>query len=439
MEKTYIQRLEEDLLSSINKDLSTLSAEEQYTLIASKAANHPDSIMPIPKPGSNELLKRLELSKKTGKPLQIKLGIDPTGPDIHLGHAIALLMLRRFQRMGHHITLIVGEFTAKIGDPSGNMSERKALTDEEIARNMTTYFQQAGKILDLDLNVKKVKNSEWLAPMDMQAWIPILQNVSASQIFEREDFRKRVTAGGSVSLAEMMYSMFMAYDSVVLQPDIEVGGMDQFLNLHWCRELMRISNQNPEVFICNDLLPGTDGSIDAQGRLAKMSKSKGNYIAIFDKPNDMFGKVMSIPDDVMWVWYRELTEISTEELAVLKSKVESGEIHPMDAKKALARIIVAMLNTMDMDLVITAQQEFERVVQNKDYSEITEEHVLVAPINVVELLLALGFTVSKGEARRLIDQKAVKLNDVVIETYDAMIADEGIFKAGKKRIIRLVK
>lgn len=437
MKTEFLTKLENNLIELIDKDLSSLSPEEQFKLIASKAADHPESIMPIPNAKDNELLKRLEKSKAENKPLKIKLGIDPTGPDIHLGHSITLLMLRRFQKMGHHITLIIGEFTAKIGDPSGNMSERKALNDEDIKQNMQTYFEQAGRILDLEKNITVVKNSEWLSPMDMTDWIPILQRVSASQIFEREDFQKRIKAGGSVSLAEMMYSMFMAYDSVHLVPDIEIGGLDQFLNLHWCRELMKLHNQNPEIFICNDLLPGTDGAKDDEGRLTKMSKSKGNYIAVTEEPNKMFAQVMSITDEVMWVWYRELTEISTEDLEELKKNVEKGDIHPMDAKKVLARIVVAILNNKDMNVVEVAQTTFEQVVQNKDYSAVTDTHKLSSPVKIIDLLLELEFVKSRGEARRLVDQNAIKFQDKVITSYETKISTSGILKSGKKKVINI--
>ncbi len=437
MEKTYLETIEEILLNQ-NTDLSQLTAEEQFGIISSKVANHPEAIMPIPGISSNELLDRLRKSKQTGKPLHVKLGIDPTGPDLHIGHGIALMMLRRFQRMGHHITLIIGEFTAKIGDPSGNMSERKTLTDEDIERNMKSYFQQAGKIIDLNTNIKTFKNSEWLAPMTMTNWIPILQKVSASQMFERSDFKSRVASGNSVSLAELMYSLFMAYDSVVLNPDIEVGGLDQFLNLHWCRELMKVSGQNPEVFICNDLLPGTDGSIDNAGRIAKMSKSKGNYIAVLEEPNIMFGKVMSIPDNIMWIWFRELTEISKTDLNDLKSKVESGDVHPMDAKKMLGRVIVATFNNFDLNIVKQAQESFEMVFQKSDYTEITDSYSIKNPTLIVDLLLALNFAASKSEAKRLIEQNAVKIADRVITNNEELIGESGVLKVGKKRIINII-
>src|SRR5258708_2111785 len=330
----FIKNLEKALINP-QIDLRGLTAKQQFELINSKVAIHPEAIIQKQNKSNNELLDLFKKSKKTGKPLHIKFGIDPTGPNIHVGHAISLLMLRRFRWMGHHIDLVVGDATARIGDPSGRSSEREVLDDKTIKKNMSTYIKQASRILNLDIenDVKVWFNSKWLSSMKMvEDWLPILQKISGHKLLEREDFTRRLKAGGTVSAAEMMYPMFMAYDSVVIKPDIELGGVDQLLNLHWCRELMKLNNQKSEVFILVDLLPGTSGEKDEKGQLTKMSKSKQNFIMLAEEPEEAYGKVMSIPDEVMWIWYRELTEISAQDLDELKNTVSSGEIHPMEAK-----------------------------------------------------------------------------------------------------------
>lgn len=360
--------LERNLMNVEARDLSELSPQEQYDIIASKVARHPDSITPRPTETTNELLERLQESKETGKPLVVKFGIDPTGPDMHLGHAISILMLRRFQQMGHSIKFVVGDFTAKIGDPSERTKERSPLTDDQIEDNLKSYFDQASLILNLaQSDIEVLRNSEWISPIPMNEWIGIFQTVSASQLFQRQDFQNRIAAGGSVSLAELVYSLFMAYDSVALQPDIEIGGIDQFVNLHWCRELMKINGQRSEVFITVDLLPGTTGEVDSQGRYAKMSKSMGNYIQVREDPASIYAKVMSIPDEIMWLWFRELTEISADQLTQLRQQTEAGLLHPKEVKQLLARVIVGTFNHFDQTIIANAEKVFsQKFGQNKE-------------------------------------------------------------------------
>lgn len=357
----FIESLEARLLNP-ESDLRRLSSTDQFELIASKAAIHPEAIIPKPSGGRNEIFHLFEHSRSTGKPLSIKFGIDPTGPNIHFGHAISLLMLRRFQWMGHHIDLVVGDFTGSIGDPSGRTSERNVLSDSDIKRNMSTYIEQASRILNLsrgtDVTVRF--NSEWLSKINMKDWLRLLQKINGPQLIQREDFVKRLKAGGTVSAAEMLYPLYMAYDSVELGPDIELGGVDQLLNLHWCRELMRLYREKSEAFILVDLLPGTSGEKDEKGQLAKMSKSKNNFIMVTEKPEEIYGKVMSIPDEVMWIWYRELTEISTKDLNQLKRLVANEKLHPMEAKRLLARAVIATFNHFDKNIVKTAEEAFNQ-------------------------------------------------------------------------------
>lgn len=433
-------------------DLAGLTAEQQFELIAAKAAAHVEAIIPKPYDGGSELLDLLKTSKETGKPLHVKFGIDPTGPNVHFGHAISLLMLRRFQWMGHHIDLVVGDFTAKIGDPSGRTSEREVLTDSTIKKNMSTYIEQASRILSFEESegVKVWFNSEWLSGMIMDKWILMLQRISGSQLLAREDFTKRLESGGMVSVAEMLYPLFMAYDSVVIKPDIELGGVDQLLNLHWCRELMKLHRQPSEVFILVDLLPGTSGERDEEGQLTKMSKSKRNYVMVTEEPGEIYGKVMSIPDEVMWIWYRELTEISPQDLARFKGLVMEGKFHPMEAKRLLARAVVGTFNHFDWDIIDSAEKAFNQ--------KFGKQKVLV-PENIEERVVAIGDKVvdmlsqvtgeSKSNIRKMTTHggpSGIKIleaggyRDINTEELLTMKIAEGeslIVKIGKRRYFRL--
>lgn len=437
----FLMNLEDDLLTE--KDLTQLSAEEQFELIADKVGSHNEAITP-----RMELLRRLQESKESGKPLVVKFGIDPTGPDIHIGHSVSLIMLRRFQRMGHRIQLVIGDFTARIGDPTDRTTERDVIDDDDIQRNMDSYFDQAARIIDLrqehNDQVEMVFNSEWLSKITLTDWVPLLQRISAVQMMQRQDFQKRVQMGGSVSMAELMYALFMAYDSVVLKPDIELGGMDQFVNLHWCRDLMTLHSENPEVFVVVDLLPGTTGTKDEAGRLKKMSKSSKNYIRMTEEPAEMYGKTMSIPDDVMWVWFRELTEISSEQLTQLQRYVKQGSLHPMEVKKMLARLVVGTFNFKDRNLITEAESAFlekfgkEKSVLPRDI-KIAEVH---AGQRIIDALSEISGE-SKATLRKM--QGGVSVlqgNEYVALSTDELntltIDDEVIVKLGKKRYYRFM-
>lgn len=438
----FLQNLEHDLLTE--KDLSQLSAEQQFEMIADKVGSHNEAITP-----RMELLKRLQESKETGKPLTVKFGIDPTGPDIHIGHSVSLIMLRRFQRMGHRIQLVIGDFTARIGDPTDRTTERDAITDEDIQRNMNSYFDQAARIIDLrqehNNQVEMVFNSEWLGKISLTEWVPLLQKISAVQMMQRQDFQKRVEAGGSVSMAELMYALFMAYDSVVLKPDVELGGMDQFVNLHWCRDLMTLHAENPEVFVVVDLLPGTTGTRDNEGRLKKMSKSSKNYIRMTEDPSEMYGKTMSIPDDVMWVWFRELTEVTSEQLTQLKKYVESGFLHPMEVKKMLARLVVGTFNFKEENLIREAELTFlekfgkEKTNLPRDLKVMEVE----AGRRIIDVLSDVSGE-SKANLRKMQGGVSLLIGDeyqvLTIDQLNTMIIEgpEAIVKLGKKRYYRFV-
>jgi len=428
--------LEARLLAPL-PDLSTLSAEEQYAYIEEKAAQSTEAIVT-----KAQLLERLKKAKATGKPLRFKLGIDPTGPEIHLGHAIPLINLRRIHRMGHAIDLLFGDFTAMVGDPGGRMDERPALTADDVKRNVATYERQASHVLDLKApRVKIHYNSAWLGKLSLTEWLKLTKGIGVSALLQREDFRKRLDAGLPLSLAEAEYALLMGYDSVELKSDVEVGGIDQFLNFHFCRNMMEAAGQVPESFICFDLLPGTSGEKDEQGRLRKMSKSRGNYIAVEATPDDKYGKVMSVPDEVMWVWFREITEIRTPELKALQAEVSEGRLHPKEAKRLLARVVVATFHSYDKATVEKAQAAFDqkfgagKVLVPEDAKSVTADagaKVLAA--------LAAATGESGGQVKRLVGQKGVHVlkgeaYEPIAEALlneDAAVLKGAVIKVGKR-------
>ena len=348
-----LAKLEARLLAPV-PDLSHLSAQEQFDLIKEKAAPGHSIVTEA------QFLERLKKSKASGKPLRFKLGIDATMSSLHIGHAIPLINLRRILKMGHELDLIFGDFTAMIGDSGGRMEERPALSAEQVKANVATFGEQAGKVLDLKgKGITVHYNSTWLGKLTLADWLSITKRVGVSALLQREDFRKRLDAGMPLSLAEAEYALLMGYDSVVLKTDVEVGGMDQFLNFHFCRNMMEAAGQVPESFVCFDLLPGTTGEKDDEGRLKKMSKTGGNHIAVLGDAADHYGKVMSVPDDVMWVWFQGITEIRSDELQALKAEVSSGRLHPKEAKHLLARVVTATFHNYDARLVAEAEEAFK--------------------------------------------------------------------------------
>lgn len=430
-------------LSNPNRDLSTLTAEEQYSMIMSKVGEFPNSVT-----SAEVLLEKLRTSKKTGKPLRIKFGIDPTGAQIHLGHAVPLLNLRMFQDMGHEIILVIGDFTAMIGDPSGRNSEREALTHEMVVNNMTTYQKQASKVLDLSSGkVIKHYNSEWMDKLSIPEWIKFQSAISVTDVLQREDFHKRIEAGSGITMAELEYACYMGYDSVVLEPDVELGGKDQFLNLHMCRNMMRIAKKEPEVIITYNILSGTTGAKDADGRFQKMSKSLKNYIAVEEKPDEMYGQVMSITDDVMWIWFRELTRITTDEMRRLKSLVDEGFLHPKEVKQLLSRVIVATFNEFDSEVVKNAERAFtSKFGQQKKLVPDDVIEVRAQKDESVVTFLARVTASSKSQINRLIQGNGLK---VLVKTDYQLFTKENsmmpaqnfegcVFKVGKRTYVKIL-
>jgi tyrosyl-tRNA synthetase len=421
-------------LSAPLPDLSALGAQEQFDLIASKAAAG-ESI--VTRAG---LLERLRESKAKGRPLRFKLGIDATTASIHIGHAIPLINLRRILKMGHHLDLIFGDFTAMVGDAAGRMEERPALSAEQVRANVATYAAQAGRVLDLNApGVSVHYNSAWLGKLTLSDWLKVTKGVGVSALLQREDFRKRMEAGLPLSLAEAEYALLMGYDSVTLKSDVEVGGMDQFLNFHFCRNLMEAAGQAPESFVCFDMLPGTTGERDEQGRLKKMSKTGGNHIALASPAEDHYGKVLSVPDEVMWIWYRELTEITAEELGGLKQAVASGALHPKEAKRLLARLVVALFNGHDQAVVRQAEAAFDqkfgaaKVLVPED----TKAVALAGPKVLDALRSATGE--SANQLRRLAQQKGLQILEggEYLPLAEERLAEESGFLAG--RVLKIGK
>lgn len=382
-------------------DLTDLSAEEQAELIAGRAVD----VLPSAK----DLAERIGAARDAGRGLNVKLGIDPTAADVHLGHTVPMIVLSRFQRMGHDVTLIIGDITAKIGDPSGRSSERPPLTDEDIARNLAGYRDQVKPFFDFG-RVRFRHNSEWLAGIALPRLIGILAQVSASALLQREDFRNRLAAGHGLTMSELIYPVAMAIDSAEIEADVELGGVDQLLNMQMGRRVMEVYGQRPQMIVTMPLIEGTDGSG------AKMSKSKGNYIALNASADDVFGKIMSIPDRLMTPYLRAWTEWTDPEIDLVTERIEKGSLHPMDLKKVLAGEVVAALH--GVKAAMAARAGFTAQFSRKSFADVESlpevdaaEHGEKGVATV--LATVLEFTPSASAARRVAKQKGLRL---VVET-----------------------
>jgi tyrosyl-tRNA synthetase len=348
-----------------------------------------------------ELRAKLEKSARTGKPLRIKLGADPTAPDIHLGHTVVIRKLKAFQELGHTVIFLIGDFTGLIGDPSGKSATRPQLTREEINANAETYKTQIFKLLDPEKTVIDF-NSRWMDELGSAGFIRLGSHVTVKQILERDDFQKRLNENRPLALHEVLYPLVMAYDSVALEADVELGGTDQKFNLLMGRNLQREYGQEAQVVMITPLLEGTDG-------VQKMSKSLGNYIGINESPQEMFGKVMSISDEVMWRYYELCTDLRKDEITLLRAQTEQGERNPRDVKAELAQRIITDFHSLAE--ARHALDEFNRIFQRKEVPEDVEDHSLASGTwTLPNLLTTLALAASKGEARRLIEQGGVTLN-----------------------------
>ena len=378
-----------------------------------------------------DLKKKLERSAKTGKPLRVKLGLDPTAPDIHLGHTVVIRKLKAFQDLGHTVIFLIGDFTGMIGDPSGKNVTRPPLSREEIDANAETYKLQMFKLLDPEKTELRF-NGEWMDKFTAADFVRLCAKTTVKQILERDDFTKRMADEKPISLHELLYPLVQGYDSVALNADVELGGTDQKFNLLMGRNLQREFEQEPQVIITTPLLEGLDG-------VNKMSKSLGNYIGITEPANEMFGKVMSISDELMWKYYELLTDLSVSEIANLSSQIESGE-NPRNIKVNLAKLIVKDFHSQaDAD---AAEDDFNRrFVQKEIPDEIEEKQIAAGNYNLAQLLADTGLAASKGEARRLIEQGGVRVNSekATAANADIVINSEGvIIQVGKRKFLKLM-
>ena len=374
--------------------------------------------------GCVDVVSKADLAKKleSGKTLKVKLGCDPTSADLHLGHSVALSLMRRFQDLGHKAVLVIGDFTAAVGDPSGRDSTRPVLPREKILENAKTYTDQAFKVLDPSKTEIRF-NSEWLDPfVSGKELLQTLQKVTVAQVLERDDFKKRMAAGNPISMLEVLYSLFQGQDSVALEADVELGGTDQIFNLLVGRQLQKNHGQEPQVAITVPLLVGLDG-------VKKMSKSYGNYVGLNDEPGDMFGKLMSIPDELMPMYYELLTSENMDEIK---------SMHPMAAKKKLAGLLVTRFH--GEEAARAALENFEKVFSKKELPTDIPEFKPEAGALLSAVIFAAGAAQSKNKARGLIDQGAVRLKGEKV-TADGPLAFEpgDVLQVGKRHFFKLVK
>lgn len=403
-----------------------LTPEEQLHIIKSGTANI------VPEAALLEKLKR-------GVPLNIKLGVDPTAPDIHIGHAVPLRKLRQFQDLGHQVTLIIGDGTALIGDPSGRNSTRPQLSRAQIDANAQTYVDQAFKVLDPAKTTLRY-NSEWILSLDMEGLLKLLANFTVARILERDDFHNRYTSGQPISLHEFLYPVMQAYDSVVIKADVELGGTDQLFNLLAGRELMEKLGMEPQVCLTLPLLEGTDG-------VRKMSKSYGNYIGLTDEPNDMFGKVMSIPDNMMVKYFRLASTVDVDEIDAIERDLAEDKLHPNKVKRSLARNIVQAY--YDESSAVAAEEAFDKLFKSHEVPDdipVFDGELTLnddGQVYMAAFLNQAGLAASAGEARRLIDGGGVKIDDVAMEpksyNVDPQILQGAVIKVGKRKFLKIPK
>lgn len=399
-----------------------ISAAEQFRLISHGVAD----LLP-----EDEFKKKLEKSVATNTPLIIKLGLDPTAPDIHLGHAVVLRKLKLFQDFGHKVIILIGDFTARIGDPTGKSVTRPPLTEEQVITNAKTYQEQIFKVLDPEKTEVRF-NSEWLSKLDFADVLKLASKYTVARMLERDDFHKRYTEGRPISIHEFMYPLMQGYDSIALKADVEFGGTDQTFNLLMGRHLQGEEGMPEQTIITMPILEGLDG-------VQKMSKSLGNYIGISEAPSEMYGKAMSIPDELMMRYFMLVTDMSIEEQEQLAKDLESGVAHPRDVKMKLAHTIVRLYH--GEEAANFGQDEFVRVFQKHamptDIPEykaaITEE-----PVFVPQLLSDAGLTASNGEARRSIKAGAFKIDGEKCNEEHIVLKDGMVLQVGKRKFIKIV-
>lgn len=382
----------------------------------------------------DELVKKLARSVESGRPLTVKVGFDPTAPDIHLGHTVLLRKMRQFQDLGHRVIFLVGDFTGLIGDPTGRSKTRPALTREEIDANAETYKRQCFHVLDPERTEIRF-NSEWLGPLTSAEFVRLAAHYNVARMLERNDFKERFQAGRSISLHEFLYPLAQAYDSVALEADVELGGTDQLFNLNVGRDIMPGYGLEPQVLLTTPLLEGLDG-------VEKMSKSLGNYVGIEEPPREIYGKLLSITDDLMWRYYELCTGVSLEALADMRRLVEQGKLHPKKVKEGLALRIIADFH--DEAAARDAREEFDRMFRQGGEPDRVSEHDYDArdgKVRLPDLLMAVDLASSKSEAQRLIRQGAVRIEGEKVASDKLEIevrpGDLSLVRVGKRRFARV--
>jgi len=403
-----------------------------------KTSKNLDEIMHILKSGAVQVVPEEDLKKKLAKnkPLQIKFGADPTAPDLHLGHAVVLCKMRQFQDLGHEVVFLIGDYTALIGDPTGRSKTRPALTEEEIKRNAQTYLEQVGKILDPKKTIIRY-NSEWLSRLSFADVLKLAGTVTLAQLIEREDFQKRLHDNISIGFHEMLYPLMQGYDSVALNADVELGGVDQTFNLLMGRHLQTHFGKEPQVILTMPLLEGLDG-------VQKMSKSYGNYVGLWESAEQAYGKLMSISDTLMWRYYLLLLSKTEHEIELMQEGVKKETLHPMALKKTMAHDIIKRF--WSAQEATQAQAHFEALFQKHDFSQATEVTLpkdLANPVWIVDLMKTLGAVQTSSEAKRLIESKAVRIyentQETIIEDFKTTITSNPglIIKIGKHKIYKI--
>ena len=381
----------------------------------------------------SELRSKLDKAGRTGKPLVVKVGFDPTAPDLHLGHTVLIRKMKHFQDLGHTIIFLIGDFTGLIGDPTGRSKTRPPLTPEEIAANAETYKTQVFKLLDPDRTVIEF-NSRWLGVLTSEEWVRLTARYNVAQMLERRDFRRRYDNGRPIAIHEFLYPLAQAYDSVRLEADVELGGTDQLFNLNVGRDIMPAFGRASQVVMTVPLLVGLDG-------IEKMSKSAGNYVGITDPPGEMFGKVMSISDELMWTYYELLTDVSVSDIAAMCRRVMEGDLHPKKAKQGLGRSVVTDFHTAEA--AVEAEREFEQRFAGKALpSDLAEQRVELPAdgVRLASVIVDVGFAASNSSATRLIEQGSVRIDGQRVADRGLRV-DSGtppfVLQVGKRKVVRV--
>jgi tyrosyl-tRNA synthetase len=402
-----------------------MNIDEQVALLM-QGTEYGDEILKMSM--ANELRDRLIDAEKEHRPLRVYCGFDPRTSNLHLGHTVPMRKLRQFQELGHEVTFVVGSFTSLIGDPSDQDKLRPRLTLSEIDENAQTYAEQAYKILDRS-RTKIRFNSEWLSELTFAEVIELAANFTLQQFITRENFRKRWDNGDPIFLHETFYAIMQGYDAHALKTDVQVGGTDQLFNIVTAaRKIMTYLGDKPNIAIILGILPGTDGEV-------KMSKSLGNHIPLLSTPEDMYGKIMSIPDKAMGSFMRLITRWPPKQIDEIEIAIRSGNLHPRDAKMSIAREIVAIFN--NNSVALEAEESFKNVFQQKNTPENMPEYILQSGQSVLDVLAASGLVKSKSEGRRMVEQDGVKLDGKTLDQSDAVFPHVGVLQVGKRRFVRI--